>query len=116
MVKGFEPERPPAYRSSRSQHQTNVGPEDGLGAIQQQSSQVEQAMTRISSLINSLEAKRQSLEGRLNPVLSPVPPGADGFGEKDGGNSPLVCELQTCANKLEMILAAFEEMESRIEL
>ena len=103
-----------AFRGGPQHEPDTLGRED---AGFQKTSQVEQAMTRISSLINSLEAKRGLLEDRLSPILTRIPPSPcdDGIKE-DGGRSPIVCDLQQYGDKLQRILDSLEEMEGRIEL
>lgn len=79
--------------------------------------EIEAAITRLSSLVNSLAAKMESLESRLHPVLSNRPPHCENKSPSEVfGSCPLADELRSLANKIEQDLMRLAAIEERIEL
>lgn len=78
--------------------------------------QIESAVTRLASLAHSLEAKTESLEGRLHPVLRSLGPCTGDAKECRENSAPLAEELFRIADSIERSLSAIAALEDRIEL
>lgn len=77
-------------------------------------SPVEEALARVTGMINSVEEQVNSLRERLKPILGPSRPNAVPENKGPVSDIPLCTDLETKYERLYRICSELEELRSRV--